>query len=254
MKMGTFKAYFRKEMIESIRSYRYLVLAVGILMFAIADPIMMKLLPIIMKNQTNGADLSALFVVSNESVLLMYIKDSFQIGFMFVVFTMSGILSDEKSTQKFVFPYAKGASQAGIVLAKILHYCIFIFLMTMLGVCISHYYTGLLIKGTPVPFETVLFVGLMLSAYYIFYSVVATFLSAIVGKGLVAGFITLGIAYLSVFINNVKSVNEFVPYMLINNANGLKILDCSKTILSCVVIGTILVFFTIRHMKKAEIV
>jgi ABC-2 type transport system permease protein len=254
MIMGTFKAYFKKEMIESIRTYRYLILAVGILIFAIADPVMMKLLPLIMKNQTNGADLSALFVVNNEAVLQMYIKDSFQIGSMFVVFTMSSILSDEKNTQKFVFPYAKGASQAGIVLAKILHYCIFIFLMTIIGVCVSHYYTGILIKGAPVPFETVLFVGLMISAYYIFYSVVATFFSAIVGKGLAAGFITLGIAYLSVFANNIKSVNEFLPYMLINNANGMHIVDCSKTIIACIVCSAILIFFTIRHMKKAEII
>ena len=49
--MRTFKAYFEKEIMESIRQYRYLVLAVGIIVFAILDPLMLKLLPKILANQ-----------------------------------------------------------------------------------------------------------------------------------------------------------------------------------------------------------
>jgi ABC-2 type transport system permease protein len=103
--MGTFKAYLKKEIVESIRQYKYIVLLVGILFFAISDPIMMKLLPKILKSQTNG-DLSSLFVVSPTIVLQNYIKNLFQLGAMFIVFTAAGSLCDEISTQKLVFPYS----------------------------------------------------------------------------------------------------------------------------------------------------
>src|SRR5689334_9294992 len=139
--MGTFKAYFKKEILESIRQYRYIVLAVGILFFSIADPIMMKLLPTILKAQLHG-DLSSLFVTNRRIVMQSYVKDLFQLGAMFVVFTAANSLSDEISTQKFVFPYAKGSSPWGIVLAKISHYSITIIILTICGFTINHYYTN----------------------------------------------------------------------------------------------------------------
>lgn len=35
--MATFKAYFRKERLEAIRQHRYIILAVGIIAFAIIE-------------------------------------------------------------------------------------------------------------------------------------------------------------------------------------------------------------------------
>ena len=76
MKMTTFKAYFKKEIMESKRQYKYIILAVGIIAFAIIDPFMLKLLPKILEKQLQG-DLSSLFIATPKSAINNYIKESF---------------------------------------------------------------------------------------------------------------------------------------------------------------------------------
>jgi ABC-2 type transport system permease protein len=74
MKMITFKAYFKKEIMESKRQYKYIILAVGIIAFAILDPVMLKLLPKILENQLQGqGDLNLLIVSTPKAAINNYI-------------------------------------------------------------------------------------------------------------------------------------------------------------------------------------
>ncbi len=76
--MTTFKAYFKKEIMESSRQYKYIILAVGIIAFAILDPFMLKILPKILEKQSQG-DLSSLFVATPKSAINSYIKIFFKL-------------------------------------------------------------------------------------------------------------------------------------------------------------------------------
>ena len=76
---------------ESKRQYKYIVLAVGIIAFAILSPVTLKLLPKILGNQLKG-DLSSLFVLTPKSAINDYIKNLFQIGTLFTIFTLGSIL------------------------------------------------------------------------------------------------------------------------------------------------------------------
>lgn len=249
--MGTFKAYFKKEILESIRQYRYIILVVGIIFFAISGPIMMKMLPEILKTQVKG-DFSSLFVVTPTSVLQNYIKDLFQIGAIIIVFTLSGSLSDGITNEKFVFPYAKGCSPAGIVLSKILHYGIVITFLTIGGFLINNYYTNILIKGEAVPLNNVLLCSGLISLYFLFNIILVMFFSSVLKKGIVSGFLTLGILYFSTLLSNINVIGEFIPYRLIQDANLLSFSHTSKSIIIILVYCLILVFFTIYRMSRIE--
>jgi len=48
--MKSYKAYFKKEIKESIRSHKYLILFIGIIFWALLDPLMLKLLPLMLRN------------------------------------------------------------------------------------------------------------------------------------------------------------------------------------------------------------
>lgn len=251
--MKTFKAYFKKEVLESIRQYRYVILCVGIIFFSISGPITMKLLPEILKSQIHG-DISSLFIITRKSVIQNYIKDLFQIGLMFVVFTAANSLSDEISAQKFVFPYAKGSSPTGIVLAKIIHYGMTTTLITLCGFCINFYYTNLLLKNDSVSFVNTIISGGYIAIYFTFNIILATFFSSILKKGIISGFIVLGINYFSIIINNMTNIRDFVPYRLIDYANSFSSFTGLKTVLAITVYSILLVMLTIYRMSKVEVI
>lgn len=250
--MGTFKAYFKKEILESIRQYRYIILVAGVVFFAISDPIMMKLLPEILKNKMKG-DMAALFVITPTSVFQSYIKDLFQIGAIIVFFTLCGSLSDEIINEKLVFPYSKGSSPAGIVISKIVHYGIVVSLITTGGFLINHYYISLLIKGEAVPISEVLSAAGVISLYFLFNIILVMFFSAIFKKSLISGFITLGLGYFTALLNNVDSIRAFIPYRLVNHANGVSNDHIMNTIFVVLMYCVILTGFTIYKMNKIEI-
>lgn len=252
--MGTFKAYFKKEILESIRQYRYIVLLVGILFFAISDPILMKILPNILKAQSGTPDLSSLFTVTPKVVFQNYIKDLFQIGAMFIVFTASGSLSDEITRQKLVFPYSKGASSAGIVLTKILHLGIIITLITFLGFLVNYYYTSILIKGDTVPIRTLMLCAGLISLYYFFSVCLAVFFSSFIKKGIAAGFLVLGLSYFSALLNGVQGVQNFIPYRLVYNASSFVSTDIVKTVIIISLYCIILISLTIYRMTRVEVI
>lgn len=251
--MGTFKAYFKKEILESIRQYRYIVLLVGIIFFAISDPILMKLLPKILKSQAS-ADLSSLFSVTPKVVLQSYIKDLFQIGSMFIVFTASGSLSDEIARQKLVFAYSKGGRPAGIVLSKILHLGITITLITFLGFLVNYYYTNILIKGDTVPVGTLMLCTGLITLYYFFNVCLAVFFSSFIKKGIAAGFLVLGLAYFSALLNGIEGIQNFIPYRLVYNASSFISTDITKTVIIITLYCIVLISLTIYRMSKVEVI
>lgn len=251
--MKTFKAYLEKEILEAIRQYKYLVLFFGIIFFAISGPIMMKLLPAILKGQFHG-DISSLFIVTRKSVIQNYIKDLFQIGLLFIVFTASGSLSDEISSQKLVFPFSKGSSPAGIVLAKVLHYCIIILLLTLLGFCINFYYTNLLFKNDSINFTNAIISGSLVSIYFIFNMILAIFFSSFIKRGVVAGFLTIGISYFSVLLSKIDLLSNFIPYRLIETSSSLTSFKDFKNLSIILLFSAVLILLTIFRMNRVEVV
>ena len=251
--MGTFKAYFKKEILESLRQYKYVVLAAGILFFSIADPIMMKLLPSILKAQLHG-DLSSLFITNRRIVMQSYVSHLFQLGVMFVVFTAANSLSDEISTKKFVFPYAKGSSPGGIVLAKISHYSIVIVILTICGFVINHYYTNMLFKNDTVSITNVIISAGLISVYFIFNIILATFFSSLLKKGIAAGFVTIGIGYFSILLNNTKIIGDYIPNKLVSNASSFNNVNSVKALAFASICSILLIIITIYRMNRVEVV
>ncbi|HBX48658.1 MAG TPA: ABC transporter permease [Clostridiaceae bacterium] len=251
--MATFKAYIKKEYIESIRQFKYIILAVGIIGFAILDPIMLKILPKLLENQL-PQDLSSLMIFTPKSVVNNYIKDLCQIGTLVVIFTLCNILSEEKVSEKFVFPYSKGSSPAGIVLAKCIYYTIMITLFIFIGFITVYYYGGILFKGERVDLIDIFKSAFLMSIYFFFIITLLIFLSSIVKKGAISGFLTLLIIFLLNCFNRVQSIGKFLPNKLIQNANLFTLNDTAQTITFAILYSTAFIIFTIMKMSKTEVI
>lgn len=251
--MSTFNAYFKKEMMESYRQYRYLVLAVGIMLFAILDPLMLKLLPIIMKNQL-PVDLGSLIVATPKSSVLNYIKDLYQFGNIFVVFTIGGLLSDEVKHRKLMFPYSTGSSPAGIVMAKAVHYIMVIALLILLGFYINFYYSSILLTGETVRLRELIVSTVLMIIYFIFTASSALLFSSFVKKGITAGFISLAVSYGTMALSNIEGLGRFMPYKLVQGANAFSMDGMVVTILFTLMLIIGLIAITILRMTKIEVV
>lgn len=251
--MATFKAYLKKEIIESARQYRYIVLAVGIIAFAILDPFMLKILPEILKGQIPG-DISALFKTTEKMAVMNYIKDLSQIGYMFVVFSISGALSEEISSGKLIFPYSKGGSAFSIVLAKFLHYLCAIILFTFIGFFIAFYYSSILFTGDTITLKEALAAALLVSLYYFFNIALAFLFSSFTKKGITAGFLVIVINFLLIPVTKVKTIGSLMPYKLIDLANSFTFKDSFKAIIFVLLSSLIFMAITIYRMEKVEVI
>ncbi|AZR72104.1 hypothetical protein BBF96_01065 [Anoxybacter fermentans] len=254
--MRTFKAYFRKEIIESWRQYRYLILVVGFIFFAILGPVMIKLLPVILKGKI-PEELIRLINFTPLEAARSYMKDVFQIVNLFVVLSLMGIFSDEINNQKLVFPYSKGARIEGIVLAKFSHYAITIFICSLLGFALNTYYVNSLFKGDRVSYAQMMGSASLFALYYIFTIALLFFLSSLTRRGIAAGITVLLFNYLSPLVLQLFRLQGWVPHTLVIQANRLGMVDSGllkQILVSVIFYILILQWLTIRKMKKVEVV
>ncbi len=251
--MTTFKAYFKKEIMESKRQYKYVILAVGIIAFAILNPFMLKILPKILEKQLQG-NLSSIFVTTPKSAINEYIKSLFQLGTLFIIFTLGSNLNEEINEEKFVFPYSKGSKPAGIVLAKIIHYTIVITVLTFVGFLTCAYYGNILLQGEKASLTGVMNSAILMSVYYFFNITLVTLFSSFVKKGITAGFITLMITFLSAAFVNLNTIGKFMPYKLVEGADSFTLEGYLYTILFSIVCSVIFIIITIFKMNKVEVI
>ena len=251
--MITFKAYFKKEIMESKRQYKYIILAVGIIAFAILNPFMLKLLPKILEQQLKG-DLSSLFVSTPKAAINDYIKSLFQIGTLFIIFTLGSNLNEEIYEEKLVFPYSKGSVPAGIVIAKITHYTIVVTILTFIGFLTCAYYGGILFQGEKVALLGILKSALLMSVYYFFNISLVTLFSSLVKKGVTAGFITVMITFLSAAFVNIPAIGKFMPYKLVEGANSFTLENYLYTMVFLIIFSILFIIITIIKMNKVEVI
>lgn len=251
--MATFKAYFKKEIMESKRQYKYVILAVGIIAFAILDPFMLKILPKILQKQLQG-DLTSLFITTPKSAVIKYINDLFQIGNFFIIFTLSTTLNDEINGENFVFPYSKGSNPAGIVMAKVIHYIIVVTILIFLGFLTCSYYGSILLKGESVSLSGIMKSAFLMSIYSFFNISLVTFFSSFVKKGITAGFITIMITFLSATLVNLDIVGKFIPYRLVQGANLFTVEGYLYTIVFSIGCSILFILLTIFKMNRVEVI
>lgn len=251
--MWSFKAYFKKEFMESIRQYKFIMLAFGIMLFALLDPIMLKLLPNILKNQL-PADISSLFVVTQKSAVQGYIKDLNQIGLLFIVFIFSGTLSDEIYNQKLVFPYSKGARPVSIVLAKFLNYFLAVCIFTVLGFLVNYYYVTILFSKSPLDLSSLMPSILLVILYFTFNIVLTLFFSSIFKRGLVGGILALVVSISTMPAAGLKLAGKYIPYKLISDANEFTLDGSGTTIAVVVIVSLVLIALTVIRMNKVEVI
>ena len=254
--MGSFKAYFIKEIKESIRNHKYLILAVGFIFWALLDPLMLKLLPLLLKNYM-PVDVSVLFsTFTRDTAFQTFLKDLFQIGSLFIIFTLMGIISNEVYSKNLVFPYSRGLKPAGMVIAKYIHYLITISLFILVAFLTNYLYIIRLFSGGLLSINIVFKSSLL---YILYYAVLLSFLlylSSLFKRSIIPGIVTLVFAYSLSILNQFKTIRNYFPnYLFLKAADIKNIFDSSliPTVIISFCIIILLVYLSILRMKKIDI-
>jgi len=254
--MRSFKAYFKKEILESVRTNKYLILFIGIVFWALLDPLMLKLLPLLLKNYL-PADLTVLFsTFTRDTAFQTFLKDLFQIGTIIIALTLMGLISNEVSLKKLVFPYSRGANPAGVVLAKYIHYTVTISLFILIAFLTNYFYLNRLFTGGMLSIEIVLKSSLLYILYYSVLLSILLCLSSLFKRGLIAGITVLVLGYTLSIFNQFKTIRAYLPnYLLFKAADIGHIFDNSliPTVIVSFCIIILLVFFSILRMKKIDV-
>jgi ABC-2 type transport system permease protein len=211
--MRSFAAWARKEMLEGARSYRFLVLGIAVAFFAFLDPMMLKLLPLIMKAQV-GADLSSLIPASRDFAFESFLGDLFEILSLVVCVVLGGIVARERKDRGFVIPVSKGAVFHGIVAAKVLVWAIFIALVLPVGIFTSYLYAGLLFPGTPADLALPAAAALAFSLYFAYVAALSVFMSSIGKSAAVATLASVGVVYGLPALGSLIKVERYLPSYL----------------------------------------
>jgi ABC-2 type transport system permease protein len=255
--MKTFKAYFKKEMLEAVRNYKYLILFSGIVFWAIMNPLMIKLMPLLLRNWL-PADLTALFSeYTIDAAFMDFMGDVFELGTLFIAFSLMGLISNEVYYKKLAFPYSRGAEPAGLVLSKYIHYMLVISLFILTAFLTNYFYVTRFFEGGILTIGTVFKSALLYMIYYSLMLSFLVFLSSLFRRSLSVGFSVAVLAYSLSIFNRFNVIRAYFPnYLLYKAADIGHVFDDSLIpifiISFCLII--LLIFFSILRMRKIDIV
>lgn len=254
--MKSFKAYFKKEILEAARTSKYLVLFIGPVFWALLNPLTLKLLPAILKNYLPVELITMFSTFTRDSAFQSFLGDLFQIGTLFIVLSLMGLFSNEIYAKKLVFPYSRGVNPFGIVFAKYIHYLVAISLFIVVAFLTNYFYITRLFNGGVLTITIVLKSSLLFIFYYWVLLSVLIFFSSIFKRGLIAGIIVLVLAFGMNILNQFETIRAYFPNYLIFKASDILDVFDNSLILTCIVSTSIIILFislSIRRMNKIDI-
>ena len=246
----------RKELRFGFRSYRFLILFIAFLFFALMDPIMTKfIVPEIMKSQMGlTPEMTAQLVDTTQAgVMRAYMGDIFELISIVIVFSLCGLMAQEIKENTLVLPICSGKRFGSIAGAKIIVFGAAVMLASVLAILANYAYTGVLFSFD-VSFGPVLRAGFLIGLYMVFLLVMLVMWGALFKKPLVAGFVTLASAYCLHFVGGALGIQTYLPSGLFAEAQVLS--APSGTLVQTLLITLLgmLVFtaITLIRLKKLE--
>jgi ABC-2 type transport system permease protein len=254
--MQTFRQYFKKEALEALRTNKYIILFVGTIFWALMDPLLLKLLPILLRSSLPIDMTSLLPELNRDTAFVNFAGDLFEIGTLFFGFTLMGLLANEIRFKKLVFPMVSGARPAGVVLAKYIHYAIVLVIFILIAFLTNYFYTVQLFEGGILSISIVLRAAVLYALYYCVLLAILLFLSSLFKRGLFAGIIIIVFAYTMSIFNQFQGIRQYMPnYLLLKAQDILGGFDTSliPTLLISVVLIIIFIALTISRMRRINI-
>ncbi len=116
--MRAFRAFFKKELTEQIRSFRGIILVGILFVFGMMSPILAKMMPDILSQMPMNGLTITLPEPTGLDAWAQFTKNVGQMGYLVLLLLFGGMLSQEISRGTLLLPLSKGISRAAVIVAK----------------------------------------------------------------------------------------------------------------------------------------
>jgi len=215
-----FPAALHKEILESWRTYRFLVVISVLVIFGILSPLTAKFMPEIFKMVSGAEQFAALIPEpSVKDAVDQYIKNISQFALLMGVLISMGSVVQEKERGTAAMILVKPLPRGTFLLAKLaVLLVIFAASLVLAGLC-AYYYTLYLFE--PLPVVPFLAMNGLLLIYTMVYVALTIFFSTVGRSQALAGGLSLATLAVLGIVGSIPSLRKFVPANLIDWAGSL---------------------------------
>lgn len=210
--MNGYRAFFKKELLEALRTHKVLILFSLFLLFGLSSPLLAKFLPEILRSMP----MEGIEITIPEPTKLdgyaQFFKNNTQMGVLGFLLIFGGMLSQDVSQGTLVNMLTKGLGRSAVILAKFSAAAFLWTLALLLSIGAALGYTILLFGDAAVPhlwlaMFSFWFFGLFLLAVLLFSSTLV--------KGPLGGLLlTGGVLALLLVVNILPQVSPYNPMTL----------------------------------------
>ena len=254
------KTIIRKEIIEGLRNYRFLVILVAILFFAIFDPVMNKLLlPELLRSQFPNMPaevMREMLITTQADNIRGYLGNVYQLSTLIITFTLSGLLAQEISERTLILPVSTGKRYEEILLGKFFVFGTYLVLVTTLSALVNYVYTGVLFGFQLPSVLPAMRAGLLLAGHMLYVLALLLVFGSLIRKPVGAGMVTLLAVYGTRVIGSVFDLHRFLPSGLLVEAELLAAAPSYMvwgSISATIAIIVVLISFTVIRLTNLEL-
>ena len=254
--MRNYLAFLKKELLESARTYKLLIILIVFFVFGILSPLTAKLLPDIMSSvMTDGIIINLPEPAAIDS-WMQFFKNISQMGLFVTVILFSGILSTELSKGTLVNMLTKGLSRSTVILSKFTSMATLWTISYILAFVVALGYTVYLFPNDTM--SNLLFSVFCLWLFGIFLLAVLMFASTLVKSNYGCLLITGAFLVVLLIFNMFPGLQNFNPLSLATNniallTNDAEVSKLSFAVAIAIVCSLLLIMASVMVFRKRQL-
>ena len=220
--MRNYLIFLKKELFESIKTFKLLILAAVFLLFGMISPLTAKFMPDILRwametdPTTAGMEMGSLLAepVAYDSWLQFFASNIGQLGLIVIVIVFSSMLSSEISKGTLTIMLSKGLSRTAVVLSKLSNALIIWTGVYLLSFLTAWGYTAYLFPGDAV--SNLFFASFCMWVFGVFLLTLTMCMAAVFTKGYACMLSVGGVVVVLSMANLLPQIARYNPISLIS--------------------------------------
>ena len=254
--MKNYLTFTKKELVESSRTYKLLIMLTVFFIFGMMSPLTAKILPQILSQFMPEGITITLPEPSAIDSWGQFFKNISQMGLILMVIVFSGVLSTELSRGTLINILTKGLSRSTVILSKYTGMAVIWTTSLVLAFLVCWGYTAYLFPGSGI--VNLLFSVFCLWLFGMFLLAVLLFASTLIKNNYGCMVITGAIVVVLTICNIVPVLKKINPYSLVVEnvsllTNITKVQDLVYSVLATGICIAALVAFSVLVFRKRQL-
>jgi ABC-2 type transport system permease protein len=210
-----FLASLRKELIEHLRTSRFLVLAAVFILFGLTSPLLAKFIPEILKAVPGGEQFASLVPTPTMAdAIAQYIKNIGQFGILLAFLLSMGAVVNEKEKGTAALVLVKPLPRGYFILTKFLGLVIIFLISIFLAALGGFYYTSLIFS--PPDLSAWILMNLLMCLLFLVYVAITLLFSTLMKSQAAVIGLSFATLLLMAGMGAIPSIAPYLPNQLIN--------------------------------------